>query len=182
MKIGVISDVHDNMRSASRVVDYLNKQKIGLLIHCGDWDMPFTMRSYLELKCPIKSVMGNGDPDFQKFKYQLQNLDVLKGLEIEFDEVFHDFEIDGKRVGVFHGNSKNFINLILESQLFDVFCVGHTHKPKVEKKGKTLVINPGSLVGYYYELGGEVPITFAIYDSNSNEAEIVEFEKIMNQK
>jgi putative phosphoesterase len=78
MKIGIIADVHDNLRSLNKVLDYLNKQRADLLIHCGDWDMPFTMKAFTRIECPIRAVLGNGDPDIQKFLYQLQDLEILK--------------------------------------------------------------------------------------------------------
>lgn len=173
MKIGIISDVHDNLRHLEKAIRFFNKEKIGLLIHCGDWDMPFTMRSYIELKCSIRGVLGNGDPDIQKFQYQLQNLKVLKKLDLSLEYRFQDFTIDNIRFGVFHGDDENLNKCLIESQLFDVLCIGHTHKPKIEKKERTLVINPGSLVGYMYEVKN-TPVTVAIFDTDLKKAEIVD--------
>ena len=104
MKIAIISDTHDNMRILNKTVNYLNLISIDLLIHCGDWDMPFTMRGLIGAKFPIKSVLGNGDPDIQKFLYQLQNLDVLKDLKLDIQLRMQDFILDGKRICVFHGD------------------------------------------------------------------------------
>jgi putative phosphoesterase len=177
MKIGIIADVHDNLRSLNKVLDYFNSEKIDLLIHCGDWDMPFTMRAFTRIKCPIRAVLGNGDPDIQKFLYQLQNLEVLKDLELDIHERFQDFTIDGKRIAVFHGNDEDLNKLLVECQLFDIVCIGHNHKPKIEKVGKTLVINPGSLVGFFAEIGN-VPITFVIYDTKTNKTKLFDLEKL----
>ena len=172
MKVAIIADTHDHMRLLSRVVSYLNEVKIDLLIHCGDWDMPFTMRAVSKAKFPIRSVLGNGDPDIQKFQYQLQNLPILKGLSLDIQPEMQDFVIDGKRVCVFHGDDDNTIKLIKETQFFDLFCVGHNHTYSVEQIGKTLVVNPGSFIGYKEETGPE-PAHMVIYDTTNNKTETV---------
>ncbi len=177
MKIGIIADIHDNLRFLNKILDYLNKQKIDLLIHCGDWGQPFTMRTFTKLNCPIKSVLGNADADIQKFQYQLQNLEMLKNLNLDIHERFYDLKFDGRRIAVFHGNDEDLNKLLIECQLFDVVCIGHDHKPRIEKVKKTLVINPGSLVGFFAETG-ERPITFAIYNTRTNKAELFDLEKL----
>lgn len=172
MKIGIISDVHDNLRSLSKLISILrDKDRIDLLIHCGDWVMPFTMRTFVELGKPIRGVLGNGDPDIQKFQYQLQNLEALKEADIQIKHRFFDTTLDNKRVGVIHGDDDDLNKALIESQLFDVLCVGHTHMPAVKREGKTLIINPGSLVGYMAEKG-DVPITYVVYDTSTDTAEI----------
>jgi uncharacterized protein len=176
MKLAVIADVHDNLRNLSKLIKVLKEENIDLLLHCGDWVMPFTMRTYVELGKPVKGVLGNGDPDIQKFLYQLQNLDFLKGADIQIKHRFLDLNYDNKRIGVIHGDDEDLNKALKESQLYDVLCLGHNHNPLLKKEGKTLVINPGSLVGYMAEKG-DVPITYAIYDTILNVAEIWDMEK-----
>ncbi|MEK9180717.1 MAG: YfcE family phosphodiesterase [Patescibacteria group bacterium] len=170
MKIGIIADTHDNLRHLDKAIQYFNREKIGLLLHCGDWIMPFTMEMFKELKCPIKGVLGNGDPDIQKFQYQLQNK--FQDLDLELSEIFLDLTVEGKRIAVFHGNDEHLIKAIVESRLYEVFCHGHTHQAKIEKRQKTLIINPGSLVGVHLP-DKAAPITVAIYDTAIDKAEIV---------
>lgn len=177
MKIGIISDVHDNLRTLSLLLKHLKAvEKVDLLLHCGDWDMPFTMRTYVVFDRPIRGVLGNGDPDIQKFLYQLQNIEMLKGIDMKIDFRFFDLNYDGKRIGVIHGDDDDLNKALVESQLFDVLCLGHNHTPSLKKEGKTLVINPGSLVGFTAEKG-VVPITYALFDSVSGQATIKDFEK-----
>lgn len=171
MLIGIISDVHDNLRHLNIAIQFFNEKKISLLIHCGDFNMPFTLESYLELNCPIKGVLGNGDPDIQKFLYQIQNK--FKNLKIDLAEVFQDIKIDNRRIAVFHGNDLQLLNLISECSLFDVICYGHTHISKIEKINKSLMINPGNLVGVYHP-NKTAPITIALYETQDNTAEIID--------
>jgi hypothetical protein len=177
MKIAIISDVHDNLRTLSKLLDYLlDIEKVDMLIHCGDWVMPFTMRTFVKFGKTIRGVLGNGDPDIQKFEYQLQNLEMLKGIDLKIKHRFQDLLIAGKRVGVVHGDDEALNKVLIESQLFDFLCLGHDHNPVVKSDGKTTVINPGSLVGYTAE-NGVVPITYAILDLETNTAQIKDLEK-----
>ncbi|MBN1463761.1 MAG: metallophosphoesterase family protein [Paludibacteraceae bacterium] len=57
MKLAIVSDVHDRLRLFSKCIDYLNSVKIDLLIHCGDWDMPFSTRPLARPKFPIKAAL-----------------------------------------------------------------------------------------------------------------------------
>lgn len=170
MIIGIISDVHDNLRHLDKAITYFNKKKIDILLHCGDWSTPFTMEMYQEFRCPIKGVLGNGDPDIQKFQFQLQNK--FQNLDLKLNELFLDLNLDNKRIAVFHGNDENLVKVIIESQLFDLFCYGHTHKPKIEKVKRTMVINPGSLIGVYLP-DKNTPITIAVYNTKSEEGELI---------
>lgn len=176
MLVGIISDVHDNLRHLQKTIEFFNEKKIGLLIHCGDWDMPFTLEMYGKLSCPVKGVLGNGDPDIHRFLERMQQ-DGFRDIDLELHEVFFDFEIGDRRIAVFHGHDKNLTNLIIESQKFDLFCVGHTHKSKIEKVDKTTVVNPGSLVGVYLPDEMKAPITAALYDTETNKVEVVEIIK-----
>lgn len=179
MRIAIISDTHDNVRILNRAVKYLNSIAIDLLVHCGDWDMPFTMRGLVGSMFPIKSVLGNGDPDIQKFLYQLQNLEILKDIKLDIQPRMQDFIFDGKRVCVFHGDDKSVSKLIIESQLYDLYCVGHDHQFSVTKAGKTTVVNPGSFVGFKIEKGIE-PINMVIYDTENESTQKIDIENDIN--
>jgi len=171
MLIWIISDVHENLKNLHKAIQVFNEKKIELLLHCWDWDMPFTLSMYKQFNCPIKWVLGNADTDIQRFYYQMQNF--YSDLDLEITQTFLDLELDGKRVGIFHGDDENLNKLIIETQKFDVFCSGHTHRPKIEKIGKTLLINPGTLVDMKY-IDSDTPISVAIYDTETDIAEIIE--------
>ncbi|MCX6791197.1 MAG: metallophosphoesterase [Candidatus Gribaldobacteria bacterium] len=174
MLVGIISDTHDNLRHLDKAVSIFNQRKIGMLLHCGDWNMPFTLAMYSFLNCPVKGVLGNGDADIQQFLWQKEVK--FKDVDAEISSRFLDITLGGKRFAVFHGNMDNLNNLILESGLYDVFCCGHTHKPKIERVNKTLIINPGSLVGVYLPESRQDRVTVALYDTEKDEAEIIDLE------
>jgi uncharacterized protein len=172
MLIGVTSDTHDNGRPMLRSVEVFNEKKVDLVIHCGDWDMPFTLRFYKELCCPMKGVLGNGDPDITKFWWKNEKADI--GLDLELDARFLDLKLDGRRVAVFHGDSQPLLDLLIETQIFDAIFFGHDHTPCIKQKGRTLLVNPGSLVGVLLPAYPTYPYTIALYDTINNSAEIIE--------
>lgn len=174
MKIGIISDTHDNGRYILKAVDLFVREKVGLVLHCGDWDMPFTLQFYTDLKCPLKGVLGNGDPDIQKF-LRIKETSELK-LDVELDAHMLDLRIDDCRIAVAHGHSQPVVDLIIESRLYDALFIGHDHRPRVEKLNGTLLVNAGSLVGVLLPEYRNFPYTIAIYDTETRSAEIIDLE------
>lgn len=172
MLIGITADSHSNGRPILRSVEEFNAREVDLVLHCGDWDMPFTLMWYADLSCPLKGVLGNGDGGLTRFLWAVQQQSLA--IDLELDPHFLDLKLDGKRIGVCHGDSTPLLDFLLESQQFDVVCSGHTHRPKIERIGKTLHINPGSLVGVLLPESRTYPYTVAIYDTQYDHAEIVE--------
>ncbi|MGC9051468.1 YfcE family phosphodiesterase, partial [Pyrobaculum sp.] len=74
----------------------------------------------------------------------------------------------GRRVAVYHGTSPVLLRALVESGIYDVVIYGHTHQAAVERRGKTLVVNPGELCGC---LTGRS--TYAVIDLERLEVELV---------
>jgi len=167
MKIGILSDTHDQIENLLWAIDMLNRQNIGLLIHCGDWVAPFTLKYYQQLKCPIKGVFGNNDGD--KFRH----LQVAKRLDLSiiFEDRFLSLEIDSRRLAVWHGDYPEITDALVQCGKYDAVFHGHTHISVNEKHGNTLSLNPGSLMAVTAEsVSG---ISFAIYDTATNSAQLI---------
>jgi predicted phosphodiesterase len=54
-------------------------------------------------------------------------------------------ELGGKRIAWLHGHVRGARLRLEASGEWDFIFYGHSHKPKVHKTGKTLVLNPGAL-------------------------------------
>lgn len=84
MKIGVVSDTHDQQELILQAVQMLNEANVGLVIHCGDWVSPFILHSFKGLRMPMKGVFGNNDGDkFRHLKFSQE----LK-LDIAYEDRF----------------------------------------------------------------------------------------------
>ena len=60
---------------------------------------------------------------------------------------------------------------LAESGRFDVVCFGHNHRYEVERAGKTVLINPGPILGYQPVGTEDVPPTFVVFDTETGRVE-----------
>jgi len=68
-----------------------------------------------------------------------------------------------------HGTETELLDAIINSGYFDAVIHGHSHYKSIERKGKTLAVNPGEVCGY---LTGKC--TLALLDTAKREAKIIE--------
>ncbi|MEA1871092.1 MAG: YfcE family phosphodiesterase, partial [Candidatus Bipolaricaulota bacterium] len=61
MKLGIISDTHDNMPKIARAVELFNERKVDLVLHAGDFISPITASEFTHLEAPLIGVFGNND-------------------------------------------------------------------------------------------------------------------------
>jgi len=158
MKVGVVSDSHDNLPKISRAVELLKSQGIQTLIHLGDYVSPFSLRPILESKLELIGIFGNNDGD----KLVLQR--VSNGQIIESPRIQ---TIHGKRLFIAH-QVPYFRSLGISGE-FDLVMFGHTHEPFLERVSNCLILNPGELGGWLYGRA-----TMAIVDLEIMEANIIE--------
>ncbi|WP_457558000.1 metallophosphoesterase [Candidatus Harpocratesius sp.] len=144
MKIGILSDTHDYLPNISKAVDVFLNEKVCKIIHCGDYIAPFVIRAMTKLiehKIPVYGVFGNNDGERIGLKK-------ITGKIIEFKGEFFEFTENYYKFAVYHGTDERILQNLIHSQFYDVLLTGHTHQIKIEKVGKTLLINPGETCGY----------------------------------
>ena len=61
MKIGIMSDSHDNMPAIVKAVGFFNDVGVSLVIHAGDLITPFVAKPLSELDMDLVAVFGNND-------------------------------------------------------------------------------------------------------------------------
>jgi len=159
--IGVMSDSHDNLSAIRKAVELFNEEEVELVIHAGDIISPFTIREFGKLKCPLKAVTGNNDGDLPTLKKHFSG----KG---EITAFFLSIELDGRKIAVNHGHYPEILEAVISSKKYDIVIYGHTHEYVNEKRGETLVLNPGESCGY---LTGKM--TVALLDVKKVSAEII---------
>ena len=161
MKFAIVSDTHDNINNFNKVIDWLDKENIGLILHCGDICNQETIDEAVKsFKGEIKFIRGNGD---------FELTDIPEEMEIE---------LDGKRISFVHypNIAKKLAELRNPSrpsgQEYDLVFYGHTHRPWEEKVGNCRLVNPGELAGQRFKP------TFAIYDTETDKLELKILEKL----
>ena len=160
--IGILSDTHDNLTFVRRAVRLFNDAGCDLVIHAGDFVAPFTARELRELAAPVKAVYGNCDGEKAGLARAFEGLGDLL-------EAPHIFTHAGRRFLLCHLDGP--VERYLASNPCDVLVFGHTHRPLVERRNGTLLINPGEAGGW---LGGRC--TAALLDPETLEATIVPLE------
>ncbi len=155
MKLGIISDTHDNQEATKKAVEFFKNREIKTLIHAGDIIAPFTAKLLKDFE--IYAVFGNNDGE----RFLLSRTINIKD--------FQYIEIANRRIAVYHGTLENITEALIKSEEYDVVVTGHTHRALIEKHGKTLHINPGEACGYLTNKR-----TIAILDLEKMSAEIFE--------
>lgn len=162
MKIAIISDIHDNVWNLKAALEMVKDSEA--LICCGDLCSPFMVDLMADgFTNQIHIVFGNNDGD----QYRITNNANKYGGRVIIHGEFAELKIAGKRFAVNH--YPNIARSIAESEDFDVVCYGHNHIYKVEECGNTLMINPGAIMGYDGVNKKEIPPTFVVYDTESDE-------------
>lgn len=175
MLIGVISDTHDNLAGLQKAIKIFKERDVEMLVHCGDWVSPFTLEFFDEemkgLEIPVKSVVGNNPGDTKRTL--MSNTKMRNPIEWP-KTVTTEFEIDGKKAIIYHGDDYALLDALINCQKYDIIFTGHTHAPRNEIVGKTLVLNPGS-TSYACESKIIEKASVAIYDSQKSKAERIYF-------
>jgi len=139
MKIGIISDTHENMPLIAKAVEIFNNEKTELVLHAGDIISPITFKEFKNLKCKMIAVYGNNDSEKKFLSERFSQVG-------EIHTRYYETEIEGKKILLIH--EPDLLEPIIASQKYDVIVYGHTHKLDIRTEGKTLVLNPGECGGW----------------------------------
>ena len=162
MKIGILSDIHDNIWNLRGALAALRDADAAIV--CGDLCSPFIIGLLAEglPDKPIQIVFGNNDGDL----FRIAQLSAQWPQITLHGEAFVG-EIGGKRFFVNHYPA---IARAVDVAAFDVICYGHDHQFVLEQHGGATLINPGAIMGYDAGNRKEIPATFVVYDTESGEA------------
>lgn len=147
MRIGLISDTHGLLRSEA--LDAL--AGVDEIIHAGDIGGREIMER-LRAVAPVHAVRGNNDHGPWADELPLRLLLTLGGVRVH---VLHDVkELAEDRA----------------EEPFDVVVAGHSHKPVIGRRGRILLVNPGSAGPCRFRL--PVAIGYLMIEDGSVRAEI----------
>ena len=133
MKIGIVSDTHDNLPRIAAAVELLSAAGAEALIHAGDFIAPFSVKALLEFPGEVYGVFGNNDGE-------------KAGIKRIWKHVFYGpylLELGGLRILVAH--EEEALSRAPYDDV-DVRIFGHNHKAEI-RDGRPLDINPGTAAG-----------------------------------
>lgn len=162
MRLAVLSDIHDQVWNLAAALPAV--AACDAVVCCGDLCSPFIVDQLARgFANPIHIVFGNNDADLYRMTAKLAKYPHVRLRGEFFEDTF-----DGARIAVNHFDQIGLA--IARGGQHDAVFYGHNHIHRVEHFGRTLALNPGSLMGCQFD--GEahrtdVAPTFAIYDTAS---------------
>jgi hypothetical protein len=139
MRIGIVSDTHNNLRNVARIVELFNEAGVDRIIHTGDITQAKTLEVFRHLDAPMYGVFGNNDQERDSlvaaierngFVFQEPPFELV-WLERRIIVVHDPLEFEG------HLNASHHVALH-----------GHTHMYRHEHRNGSLIFNPGECAGH----------------------------------
>lgn len=162
MKIAILSDVHDNIWNLEKVLADLKKKKAKAIIFCGDFCAPASLKLLAGVKLPTYTVFGNVDGA----QYEITNWVKDNAPHVKLGKEMLEVEFRGRKIAVCH--YPQLAKGLASTRIYNAVFCGHEHKACQEKVGKCLLLNPGEVMG----ISGKC--TYALYDTETNKAKIIE--------
>ena len=138
MRIGVVSDTHNNLRNVERIVDLFNAAGVERVVHTGDITQGKTLDALSRLHVPLVGVFGNNDE-----RDSLQAAAARHGMSLADGPLTLDWA--ERRIVVVHDPRE------LEALPTDDHVValhGHTHRQVIQHTHARLTLNPGECAGH----------------------------------
>jgi putative phosphoesterase len=166
MKFAIVSDTHNNLKNFKKVITWLTKENIKLILHCGDLGSPEFLETVLaDFDGKFFGVLGNMDRDYKTMVIDYNNIPNVK-----MEDKVLEIPIDKKMIAITH--YPDTARRLAESGRYQFVFYGHTHKPWEEVVGNCKLVNPGEVAGQIYKP------CFAIYDTNKNLLELKILERL----
>ena len=140
MRIGVLSDTHDNVSNLIFALETLRERGIDTVVHCGDLT-DFDLFSHFS--------------DFRLI-YLIGNMDVSPGTVQQrvnrispdnFAGLVFTGKLDGVWVAATHSHLEGQVMSLVRERRYQWLFHGHTHRRRDETIRGTRVVNPGALGG-----------------------------------
>ncbi len=161
MKIGIISDTHNDLNNLKAALDILRAEKVTKILHCGDVCGPDIIRALADFDVWI--AQGNMD----------RNLGLGQVAEETIGNNrlawFHRPTLDGYPIAMIHGDNDEVLRNLITSGEYSYVFHGHTHRRCDRTVGRTRVINPGAMGGTRHQAR-----SFCILDLATGTARFVE--------
>ena len=139
MRIGVVSDTHNNLRNVGRIVELFNGAGVARVVHTGDITQAKTLDALARLDAPLFGVFGNNDCE----RESLERAIATHGFN--FHEPPFECTWHGRRIVVVH-DPRDLEGL--PHSRHDLALHGHTHLYRLTRTAGRLEFNPGESAGH----------------------------------
>tara|TARA_B000000437_G_scaffold113051_1_gene82118 strand:+ start:126 stop:617 length:492 start_codon:yes stop_codon:yes gene_type:complete len=140
MKIGVVSDTHNNLKNIEIIINIFNDERVPIVIHTGDISNANTLEKFSELESELIGVYGNND------RNELGIKEVAERNNFQFQEPPRRLNLHDREIVIFH-EPDNIDQFLSENKMVNVVLYGHTHRYENNTKNGVLFFNPGESAG-----------------------------------
>ena len=161
MRIGVVSDTHNNLSNVGRIVELFNHAGVARVVHTGDITQAKTLDALARLNAPLFGVFGNNDYERESLERAI-DAHGFSFQEPPFECIWHE-----RRIVVVH-DPRDLEDL--PHTRHDLALHGHTHLYRLTNTGKRLEFNPGECAGH---LAGYNAV--GVVDLEEMQAELLRF-------
>jgi len=140
VKIGVVSDTHNNLKNIEIIINLFNEIKVPIVIHTGDISNANTLEQFSKLNSKLIGVYGNND------RNELGLEEVAQKNKFQFQDPPRKLSLLDKEIVIFHEPDK-IDQFLSENKLIDVVLYGHTHRYENNTRNGVLFFNPGESAG-----------------------------------
>jgi putative phosphoesterase len=137
--LGVVSDTHGHVANARAAVRMLESFGVEAVLHCGDIGSQAIVPLFAAW--PTHFVFGNVDGS----SLAAGLATAIENAGLTCDGRFGSFELAGAKIALLHGDDGRLLDQTIKAGAHQLVCHGHTHVPRLERVGPTLVLNPGAL-------------------------------------
>lgn len=172
MKIAIISDIHENFHNLLLALEEIEKQGCTQILCLGDLMNSGISKVLACSKIPVFMIWGNNDGE----KVEILETAYKKNSNLKVSNNTYDFlTIDKRKIFLCHYDDLAFP--MAKSGMYDAVFFGHTHIKSIDILDQTVVVNPGEISAHKTGTA-----TFAVYDTTSNTAELLELENSKSLK
>lgn len=162
MRIGIVSDIHDNLTGLRAALHIFTSGKIGTLLFLGDFCSPIPARVLAGFDGEIHAVFGNGDGD----RFAIARFAAEEAPNLHLHGEHAELELGGRRLALTH--YPLYGSALARTGDYDAVFSGHTHERHVERFGECIWANPGEVLGW------KGAPSVAIYDTGSHEVTLLD--------
>jgi hypothetical protein len=141
MNIAIMSDSHDNIWNLEKALTLIRNEGAEMIIHCGDFVAPFMLRELETANIPVYGVLGNNDGS----QFLLARTALVDLRHITLFELIGHANADGYSIAFTH--QRDVAEGLAATGRYDLVCYGHSHQFRQETLGRTLLLNPGEIMG-----------------------------------
>ena len=140
MKIGVVSDTHNNLKSIETIIHLFNDRELEYVIHTGDIANSHSLERFSKLNSKLIGVYGNND------RCEVGIKEVAIKYKFSFQNPPSKFKLQNREIAIFH-EPEHIDQFLSENRRVDIVIHGHTHRYRNEMKNGILYFNPGESAG-----------------------------------